>query len=224
MNSSIDVPDVSPISTDQPSSPTEDAGASNDQKLTWRGLLDPINLIGLAWVMFQIGILFFTDVDLLIRRSGHLGFACAMAMVFRYHIGPLLVAIISAIALSPAIYISLNLGRLYARIPEVDPVLWTDYLFGHALLALVIEASRRRIGTGLSMLAVSIIDISLWLTVHRTCGPAKAAIVSSALTGSLSGSAIANVMSAGVFTILLMKRAGYSLVFAGNEGRCIYNG
>ncbi|MCC2097224.1 MAG: TRAP transporter fused permease subunit, partial [Hyphomicrobiales bacterium] len=45
--------------------------------------------------------------------------------------------------------------------------------------------------------------------------PAKAAVVASALTGSISGSAVANVMSTGIFTIPLMKRVGYSSDFAG---------
>jgi len=46
-------------------------------------------------------------------------------------------------------------------------------------------------------------------------GPAKAAVVASALFGSISGSAVANVASTGVITIPLMKRTGYSPTFAG---------
>jgi TRAP transporter 4TM/12TM fusion protein len=45
-------------------------------------------------------------------------------------------------------------------------------------------------------------------------GPAKIAIVGSSLFGMVSGSAIANVVSTGAFTIPLMKRVGYSPVFA----------
>jgi TRAP transporter 4TM/12TM fusion protein len=50
---------------------------------------------------------------------------------------------------------------------------------------------------------------------HRTGGPAKAAVVSSALMGTLSGSAIGNVVTTGSFTIPLMKRMRYSPEFAG---------
>jgi TRAP transporter 4TM/12TM fusion protein len=46
-------------------------------------------------------------------------------------------------------------------------------------------------------------------------GPAKTAAVASALMGSLSGSAVANVVTTGTFTIPLMKRAGFQPFFAG---------
>jgi TRAP transporter 4TM/12TM fusion protein len=46
-------------------------------------------------------------------------------------------------------------------------------------------------------------------------GPAKTAAVASALMGSLSGSAVANVVTTGTFTIPLMKRAGFRPFFAG---------
>ncbi len=59
-----------------------------------------------------------------------------------------------------------------------------------------------------------IIDLSLALTGARTGGPAKAAVLSSGLMGSVSGSAVANVMSSGIFTIPLMKRIKYNPIFA----------
>ncbi|WP_320958690.1 TRAP transporter fused permease subunit [Enterocloster asparagiformis] len=46
-------------------------------------------------------------------------------------------------------------------------------------------------------------------------GPAKVAVVSSALFGSISGSPIANVVSTGTFTIPLMKKVGYEPEYAG---------
>lgn len=46
-------------------------------------------------------------------------------------------------------------------------------------------------------------------------GPAKVAVVSSAFFGTISGSAVANVVSTGSFTIPLMKKIGYRPVFAG---------
>ena len=46
-------------------------------------------------------------------------------------------------------------------------------------------------------------------------GPAKAAVVSSAMTGLISGSAIANVVTTGTFTIPLMRRVGFSAEKAG---------
>jgi TRAP transporter 4TM/12TM fusion protein len=57
--------------------------------------------------------------------------------------------------------------------------------------------------------------LSFSLLGHRTGGPAKAAVVSSALMGTLSGSAIGNVLTTGAFTIPLMRKLGYRPAFAG---------
>src|SRR5205814_661637 len=46
-------------------------------------------------------------------------------------------------------------------------------------------------------------------------GPAKAAVLSSGMTGMISGSSVANVVTTGTFTIPLMKRVGYTAVKAG---------
>lgn len=46
-------------------------------------------------------------------------------------------------------------------------------------------------------------------------GPAKVAVVGSCLFGMVSGSAIANVVSTGMFTIPLMKKTGYSAAYSG---------
>ncbi|MGB9731882.1 TRAP transporter permease [Calditerrivibrio nitroreducens] len=53
------------------------------------------------------------------------------------------------------------------------------------------------------------IDLALSVFGKYKGGPAKAAIVSSGLTGLVSGSSIANVVTTGTFTIPLMKKVGY---------------
>ncbi len=58
-------------------------------------------------------------------------------------------------------------------------------------------------------------DIAIALTGKKRGGPAKMAVVASCLFGSISGSAVANVVSTGAFTIPLMKRQGYQKRFAG---------
>ncbi len=50
---------------------------------------------------------------------------------------------------------------------------------------------------------------------HMRGGPAKAAVLSSAMTGLVSGSSIANVVTTGTFTIPLMKKVGFSAEKAG---------
>lgn len=58
-------------------------------------------------------------------------------------------------------------------------------------------------------------DVSLGTVGHTTGGPAKVAIVSSGLMGTISGSGVANVVTTGQFTIPLMKKFGYRSAFAG---------
>ncbi|MCC6008370.1 MAG: TRAP transporter fused permease subunit [Rhodobacteraceae bacterium] len=59
------------------------------------------------------------------------------------------------------------------------------------------------------------IDLAFAATGRKPGGPAKAAVVASAGMGSISGSAIANVVTTGAFTIPLMKRLGYKPKQAG---------
>ncbi|MEO1193351.1 MAG: TRAP transporter permease [Pseudomonadota bacterium] len=59
------------------------------------------------------------------------------------------------------------------------------------------------------------IQVAFSMMGHLRGGPAKAAVVSSAMTGLISGSSIANVVTTGTFTIPLMKRVGFSSEKAG---------
>jgi len=59
------------------------------------------------------------------------------------------------------------------------------------------------------------IRVAFSLMGHFKGGPAKAAVVSSAMTGMISGSSIANVVTTGTFTIPLMKKVGFSSEKAG---------
>ncbi|MDI6726334.1 MAG: TRAP transporter fused permease subunit [Smithellaceae bacterium] len=58
------------------------------------------------------------------------------------------------------------------------------------------------------------VDLAYAITGTRTGGPGLAAVVTSASFGTVSGSAVANVVVDGVFTIPLMKRLGYPPHFA----------
>jgi len=60
-----------------------------------------------------------------------------------------------------------------------------------------------------------LLKFALAATGRFSGGPAHAAIVGSAMFGTLSGAAVANVVSTGVFTIPIIKRAGFSAKFAG---------
>jgi TRAP transporter 4TM/12TM fusion protein len=58
-------------------------------------------------------------------------------------------------------------------------------------------------------------DVALGTVGHARGGPAKVSVISSGFMGTISGSGVANVLTVGSFTIPLMKRFGYSGVFAG---------
>ncbi|GHU07478.1 C4-dicarboxylate ABC transporter [Betaproteobacteria bacterium] len=58
-------------------------------------------------------------------------------------------------------------------------------------------------------------DLSLTLVGRTAGGPAKVAVIASALMGMINGSALANVATTGAITIPLMKRTGYKSEFAG---------
>lgn len=58
-------------------------------------------------------------------------------------------------------------------------------------------------------------DVAMGTVGHTRGGPAKVAVVSSGLMGTINGSGVANVVTTGQFTIPLMKRFGFAPAFAG---------
>ncbi|WP_246045780.1 TRAP transporter permease [Ureibacillus terrenus] len=58
-------------------------------------------------------------------------------------------------------------------------------------------------------------DLAISVAGKLVGGPAKVAVFSSALQGTISGSSVANVVTSGVYTIPMMKRLGYKREFAG---------
>ena len=96
--------------------------------------------------------------------------------------------------------------------------LTTEGIFGipasvsatYVMLFILFGALVERTGTGKLFM-----NFALSLTGHSAGGPAKVACITSGLFGTVSGSAVANVMTTGTFTIPLMKRIGYKAPFAG---------
>jgi TRAP transporter 4TM/12TM fusion protein len=97
--------------------------------------------------------------------------------------------------------------------------LTTEGMFGipagvsatYVILFIIFGALVERTGTGKLFM-----DFALALTGHQVGGPAKVACITSGLFGTVSGSAVANVMTTGTFTIPLMRRIGYRPAFAGS--------
>ena len=80
----------------------------------------------------------------------------------------------------------------------------------YVVLFILFGAFVERTGTGKLFM-----DFAMSLTGHTAGGPAKVACITSAMFGTVSGSAVANVMTTGTFSIPLMKRIGYRPAFAG---------
>ena len=93
----------------------------------------------------------------------------------------------------------------------------TDGIFGstlgvsasYVMLFVLFGAFMEKSGTGQLFM-----DFAMSITGHTAGGPGKVAIVSSSLFGTVSGSAVANVMVDGPITIPLMKRTGFRPPFA----------
>lgn len=81
-----------------------------------------------------------------------------------------------------------------------------EYIFLFALLGTLLM----KVGTG-----EVFVDIARGLTGRMQGGPGLSAALSSTMLGTINGSAVANVVTTGTFTIPLMKRVGYSATLAG---------
>lgn len=82
----------------------------------------------------------------------------------------------------------------------------TSFIFLFVLFGALLE----RAGAGKYFL-----DLAFALVGRRRGGPAKAAILASGMTGMISGSSIANVVTTGIFTIPVMRKTGMPAVKAG---------
>lgn len=106
-----------------------------------------------------------------------------------------------------------SLGRVVSQM-----FLTTEGIFGIPLgvsasyiyLFIFLTSMLEKIGMGEFLL-----DLATALMGRFVGGPAKTAVLASGLMGTLSGSAVANVVGTGTFTIPLMKRNGYHSHFAG---------
>jgi TRAP transporter 4TM/12TM fusion protein len=113
-----------------------------------------------------------------------------------------------AYALSTQVTLPVLLEQVY---------LSTEGIFGstlgvsasYVMLFVLFGAFMERSGTGQLFM-----DFAMSITGHSAGGPGKVAVVSSSLFGTVSGSAVANVMVDGPITIPLMKRTGFRPPFA----------
>ncbi len=239
--------------------------------------------ISITWALFQLSLPKFIIMDSIKIRAIHLAFAVTLVFLTQPFLKkkktlitkksiPLFDYILAVVACFAVLYLMFYWTDIAMR--SGTPIL-ADIIIGTALILLLLEASRRVIGSALSIIAIlftlyaflgphmpSIFafkgvsltkymsqialstegiygipldvsantvflfvllgsmldkvgaghffnDLAISLLGKYKGGPAKAAVVSSGLTGIVSGSSIANVVTTGTFTIPLMKKVGY---------------
>ncbi len=131
----------------------------------------------------------------------------------RRSLGVALPAIATIIMFLGIMYEGFNIRRFinhmfYARegIFAIPLYVMVSYVFAFVFFGSILE----KVGVG-----DYITKFVMSLVGHRWGGPAKTAVVASALMGTVSGSSVANVLTTGTFTIPLMKKAGYPPEVAG---------
>ncbi|BEQ13800.1 TRAP transporter permease [Desulfoferula mesophila] len=196
-----------------------------DKKSPHQILLALHFLLGLflIYIFWEWGVVMFEQEVNIITISpgqsalGWVAIALTCYLSYRYFGIPMLLVVLAsgAYLLLPPTLLGAGVGWRHA----VEN-LWfsTDGVFGRpvevvsrtVLVFIVFGAVLQRSGAGEVLL-----KIALAATGRFAGGPAHAAVTASALFGSLSGTAVANVVSTGVFTIPIIKKVGFKPSFAG---------
>jgi TRAP transporter 4TM/12TM fusion protein len=160
----------------------------------------------LSWADFIMGILLTLTLLEGARRSIGLAMpVTAVAFILYAYIGPYLPGLLHHAGTSTETIID----QLYMT---------TEGIFGiplgvsatYVILFVIFGAFLERSGGGQFFM-----DLAAAVTGRSRGGPGKIAVVASSLFGTISGSAVANVMVTGQFTIPMMKRTGFQPHFAG---------
>ncbi|KKK37007.1 C4-dicarboxylate ABC transporter [Mesobacillus campisalis] len=194
------------------------------KKVAWYDLL-------LALVAVGIGAYWPMMIDELVNRVGRLtdmDFYVGLAAILlvleatRRTVG-LPITIIASLFLVYALYGPYMPGFLAHRGLDLDTLVQTMFFTTEGILGTPLGVSATFIflfllfGAFLVKTGVGqyFNDLAVSIAGKRTGGPAKVAIFSSALQGTISGSSVANVVTSGSFTIPMMKKLGYRKEFAG---------
>ena len=255
-------------------------------------LRSPRAWLAIAWSLFQLYTAKEGTFDLLIQLPIHVGFAVALGFLTRPSTPPLPLwrrgaDMLGALAaLACAGHYLAHHERLVTRMPMVDDPRSIDVVVAVLFLALLLEASRRHVGSALVVLALCFVayafvgpwlpgflghggvqpakfidllmltpegvfgiptlvsatfiflfvlfgavmmygglltfftDVALAVAGATVGGAGKVSVISSGLFGTVNGSAIANAVTTGAFTIPLMVRAGYRPSFAAGVEAC----
>ncbi|MEQ3730153.1 MAG: TRAP transporter fused permease subunit [Tateyamaria sp.] len=192
----------------------------------WESMLLLFTAVALSLSVFQYfraaeeietGLYFLTSTDI---WMGMLGLFAVIELT-RRSVG-LVMALVAGIVLTYGAFGHLAPGFLrHAGISteELMTVLWFSFdgVFGRPMATVVSTILIFILfGSLLELLAIDLVLVRLALaaTGRLRSGPAAAATVASGLFGTISGSAVANVVGTGVITIPLIKKRGFSPRFA----------
>lgn len=150
-----------------------------------------------------------------VRRTIGMGLVITALVFIAYAFaGPFIPGVLAHEGISPVYFVSVNylseLGSFGSMATLSSGMLFAVIAFGAFMFYL---------GSGALMIKLAVAVAGAFRG-----GPAKVAVVGSALFGTISGSAVANVATVGVFTIPMMKRTGYEPVFAGAVEACASTG
>ena len=151
--------------------------------------------------------------------------AIIILLVGTYRASGWIIPVLSIFFLAYALFLGkyLPLGFFHYRGVALGRLLYRMYLTDEGMFGIVCTVSATYVylfilfGAFLLKSGAGdfIITLAQALTGRRVGGPAKIAVISSGFMGSVSGSAVANTVATGSFTIPLMKKIGYRPSFAG---------
>ncbi len=193
---------------------------------------------GLEWILFAICCvcflyLFFEYQDIVTTRGGIPNLADIVLAIITTllvleatrRVTGVILPILALIFLSYPFFSHLDFmpHKMLTRPYGLDDIFGQLYLKTEGIFSTAIGASATFIflfilfGAFLSRSGMGKLfnDLAMALAGKTSGGPAKVAVISSGFMGSINGSAIANVVGTGAFTIPLMKKIGYDKNFAG---------
>ena len=160
---------------------------------------------------------FFIDISQFDLLGGWLAFGLIGYLTFRLFGAPMLIVFLLAVAYA---FLPASFGGGALDWASISDRLWftTDGVFGRpfqvvattVLIFIVYGAVLQASGAG-----EVLPKMAFAATGRFMGGPAHAAILASGLFGTMSGAAVANVVSTGIFTIPIIKRSGFKPKFAG---------
>jgi TRAP transporter 4TM/12TM fusion protein len=236
-----------------------------------------ISIIAIAMSLYHMYVAAFGPPEAYFFRGTHLLFTMTLIFLL-YPLKPgggwawrLVDLLMLAASWGFILHIFINYDYVINRIIYIDELTLSDKVYAALAILLVLEATRRVLGWGLSLTAIGFLaypiffstvrlsvlmeqlylstegifgstlgvsasyvmlfvvfgafmeksgvgklfmDFAVAITGHTAGGPGKVSVVSSSLFGTVSGSAVANVMVDGPMTIPLMKRSGFRPHFA----------